>query len=194
MNTIHKYVTGGMAALMMSAGAFALSPSAAFAETQPPPTPAAKIDAAEREGHKLTKMLMRERKAAVAQGDRLRKAFEVQTKTERFIDTQAAAGKDVSALRTALAAYTVRINKAQIAHDKAKVTLRTHAGFSDTGEVTDREAAKQTVKSAGEDLRSAHQDLHGAGRDLRKAIKDWREANGLKAEPKQKPAKTPAKP
>ena len=43
MNSIHKFVTGGMAALMMSAGAFALNPSGAFAATpEAPPVPGAR--------------------------------------------------------------------------------------------------------------------------------------------------------
>ncbi len=193
MNSIHKFVTGGMAALMMSAGAFALNPSGALAATpEAPPVPGATAAPAKEkdaEGRGLTRLLMREKRALEAQGARLRKTAEVQTKTQRFIDAQAAAGKDVAPLRTALAAYTVRINQAQVDHDKAKATLVAHAGFSDTGEVTDRDAAKQTVKSAGADLKSAHAHLHGAGKDLAAAIKAWREANGLKPEPKETPVK-----
>ena len=193
MNSIHKFVTGGMAALMMSTGAFALNPSGAFAATpEAPPVPGATaVPAKEKDadGRGLTRLLMREKHALEAQGGHLRKAFEAQTKTQRFIDTQAAAGKDVAPLRTAMAAFTVRINRAQVDHDKAKATLAAHAGFDEAGKVTDRDAAKQTVKSAGEDLKKAHEHLHGAGKDLAKAIKDWREANGLKPEPKETPVK-----
>ena len=193
MNSIHKFVTGGMAALMMSAGAFVLNPSGAFAATpEAPPVPGATAvapDAKDAEGRGLTRLLMREKRALHAQGDRLRKAFEAQTKTQRFIDAQAAAGKDVAPLQTALAAYTVRINEAKADHDKAKATLTAHAGFSDSGEVIDRETARQTVKSAGEDLKKAHEHLDGAGKDLATAIKAWREANGLKSEPKEAPVK-----
>jgi hypothetical protein len=193
MNSIHKFVTGGMAALMMSAGAFALNPSGAFAATpEAPPVPGATAvapDAKDADGRGLTRLLLREKRALRAQGDRLRKAFEVQTHTQRFIDAQAAAGKDVTALRTALAAYTVRINQAQVDHDKAMATLAAHAGFDEAGKVTDRDAAKQTVKSAGEDLKKAHEHLDGAGKNLAKAIKEWREANGLKPEPKETPVK-----
>ncbi|MEO6061419.1 MAG: hypothetical protein ABIQ99_05725 [Thermoflexales bacterium] len=193
MNSIHKFVTGGMAALMMSAGAFALNPSGVFAATpEAPPVPGATVvapDAKDAEGRGLTRLLMREKRALHAQGERLRRTGEIQTRTQRFIDAQAAAGKDVAPLRIALATYTARINRAQVDHDKAKATLTAHAGFSDTGEVTDREAAKQTLKSAGADLKSSHEHLHGAGKDLAMAIKDWREANGLKPEPKETPVK-----
>ena len=193
MNSIHKFVTGGMAALMMSAGAFALNPSGAFAATpEAPPVPGSTLnapDARDAEGRGLTRLLIREKRAFEAQGARLRKTAEVQTRTQAFIDAQAAAGKDVAALRTALAAYTARVNEARVDHDKAGATLSAHAGFDDAGKVTDRDAAKQTVKSAGADLKSAHEHLQGAGKDLAKAIRDWRAANGLKPEPKETPAK-----
>ena len=41
----------------------------------------------------------------------------------------------------------------------------------------------------GEDLKKAHEHLDGAGKDLATAVKDWREANGLKPEPKETPVK-----
>lgn len=193
MNSIHKFVTGGMAVLMMSAGAFALNPSGAFAATpEAPPVPGATAvapDAKDAEGRGLTRLLIREKRALHAQTDRLRRATEVQTRTQRFIDTQAAAGKDVAPLRTALATYTERVAAAKVDHDKAKATLTAHAGFDEAGKVTDRDAAKQTVKSAGEDLKKAHEHLEGAGKDLATAIKAWREANGLKPEPKETPVK-----
>jgi hypothetical protein len=101
-------------------------------------------------------------------------------KAQARIDDWKNQGKDTTALETALTALKGQIAAAQAAHDQAADILAAHAGFDDSGKVTDREQARQTVREAGESLRDAQLDLKEARLDLLKAVRDWRKSNRLK--------------
>ena len=89
---------------------------------------------------------------------------------------------DALALEKALSDFKSKISDAKTEHDQGSSVLNAHAGFDDTGKVTDKEQARTTLKQTREHLRGAHLDLREGTRTLRLVIRDFRKAN--------KPAKT----
>jgi len=131
---------------------------------------------------RLARLYEREQHWLDLQADNLDHANEGVTRAQARIDGAASSalkgqGKDTAALEAALASIKEQVTAAQTAHDEAANILATHAGFDDSGKVTDREQARQTVRDAGDALRDAQLALKQARLDLLKAIHDWRKAN-----------------
>jgi len=164
-------VFGPVAALAMLAGFVFAPTSTAYADDGTAAAPGGKA---------LEKAYQRELKWLSIQQEHLNKAGEFTGKVQTFIDEQKAKGKDTSALEAALAAFNQQVAAAQGEHDNAASILSAHAGFDENGQVTNREAARETVKSAHEALANARKTLWQAERELRKALKDWRQANKSK--------------
>jgi hypothetical protein len=110
------------------------------------------------------------------QEKRLDGAGKIITRVEQVIDKATAAGKDVSAVKTALDAYKDAVSKAQGLHTAAGVILNMHAGFTD-GKVTDAVAAKATVKGVGAKQKEFAKTLKQAHNSLKDALKEWKESN-----------------
>jgi hypothetical protein len=125
----------------------------------------------------LENLLIRERLAFDDQTKRLQAANAVIDAAATWIDRLKAAGKDTSALDSALATYKTQIGAAQADHDAGGSVLSAHAGFGANGKVTDRKAALDTIKSAGKSLRQAHLTLVQSTLDFRTAVLNWRAAN-----------------
>ncbi len=167
-------VLTGVLALVVALGGLLLAPAApAYADTGTPPAP----NAGARVGERLARLYEREQHWLEVQADNLTRANEMVTRAQARIDELKGQGKDTTVLETALAALKEQIAEAQAAHDQAAGILAAHAGFDDTGKVTDREQARQTVTDAGDALRDAQLALKQAHLDLLKAIHDWRKAN-----------------
>jgi len=165
-------VFGPVAALAMLAGFVFAPTSTAYADDGMAIAPG--------DGKRLEAAFKAEQKWLSIQQEHLNKAGEFADKVQTFIDEQKAKGKDTSALEAALAAFNQQVAAAQGEHDNAASILSAHAGFDENGQVTNREAARETVKSAHEALANARKTLWQAERDLRKALKDWRQANKSK--------------
>jgi len=163
-------VFGAVAALAMLAGFVFTPTSTAYADDGMATAPGG--------GKRLEAAFKAEQKWLSIQQEHLNKAGEFADKVQTFIDEQK--GKDTSALEAALAAFNQQVAAAQGKHDNAASILSAHAGFDENGQVTNREAARETVKSAHEALANARKTLWQAERDLRKALKDWRQANKSK--------------
>jgi hypothetical protein len=159
---------GGMVLAMVTTLAVALGgllliPAApAYADTGTPPAPNAGVRIDER----LARLYGREQSWLKVQADNLTRANEMVAKAQARIDDWKNQGKDTTALETALTALKGQIAAAQAAHDQAADILAAHAGFDDSGKVTDREQARQTVRDAGESLRDVQLDLKEARLDL----------------------------
>ena len=149
-------------------------PSAVFAQTPEPPVPTA--DPA-RAAEKLEKLYEKEQKALQAQTDRLAKADGVPAKVQERINKLKEAGKDTAALEKALVMVKEKLALAHQKHDAAAAILGTHAGFDAAGKVTDREQARETLRTAGENLQQAHKALREGAAELRKASKETRKGN-----------------
>lgn len=101
-------------------------------------------------------------------------ADEVADFVQRWIDELAAGGEDVSGLQAALDAFEAKLAEAQGHYEAAKAVLDEHAGFDDEGKVTDREAARETLREVGRSLRDARRALKDGAIELRRAVRDWR--------------------
>lgn len=119
--------------------------------------------------------------------ERLGKGFEridaVVEKIQGRLDKAAANGRDVSAIQAALDAFEVAVEDALPIYESAAEIVNSHAGFDESGKVTDAAQAQETVKALGDKLKEIRQAMGGTYKALRQAIKAFREAN--------KPADTP---
>jgi hypothetical protein len=125
----------------------------------------------------LENFLKREQIALNDQGVRLKAADTVISTTQDWINNLKAAGKDTSALESALATYQTQVASAQSNHNAAAAVLAAPAGFDGSGKVTNTKTALQTVINAGKPLRQAHLTLVQSTIDFRTAVQNWRAAN-----------------
>ena len=107
----------------------------------------------------------------------------VASKAQTLIDKANAEGKDTYALVSALSVYKSQIGTAQSAHDSAAAILAAHAGFDDSGKVTDVETAHATLKSVRQTLKDGRESLRDGTREFRRAVRGWRKANKLDGPP-----------
>jgi hypothetical protein len=140
-----------------------------------PPTPSTSPAAARTAA--LEAQLKREQGWLTVQGNQLERAGQVAAKVQQYIDAQNAAGKDTSALASALAIFQSQIATAQSSHDAAAKKLNEHAGFDASGHVTDALQARQTLIDGQQLLWDGHHTLQQAALDLRVAIHTYRQAN-----------------
>ena len=174
-NLFKQVVASGVIVSALIGGA-SLAPSlAARAEqTNPPVVTAQAARPIVEKG--LARALKVELRIQDRQSKRLDGASKVVTKTQEIIDKATAAGKDVSALNTALDAYKDAVSKAKGIHEAAGDILNAHAGFAD-GKVTDKVAAKTTVTTAGAKQKEFAETFKQAHTSLKDALKEWKLAN-----------------
>ncbi len=176
-NTLtHKLTLG----LVTGAAAFGLAittASPAFAQDTTPPVNT--TQRAENRDTRLANTYQRLLNWEDRQALNLERAAEVATKAQAYIDEQKAAGRDTRGLEAALAGFNTARAEAQADHDAAAAVLATHAGFDDTGAVTDVNAARQTLIDANQNLASARLTMTAARLEMRAALADFRQANGL---------------
>lgn len=122
----------------------------------------------------LENLLLREKLALSNQQTRLELSHTVAETTQAYIDSQKSAGKDTTGLENALASFNQAALEAETANVAAANLLASPVGFDSNGQVTDREAARQTVHAAGQSLRQAHLAITSGTLDLRKAMQDYR--------------------
>ena len=108
------------------------------------------------------------------------------TKAQTRIDQLKAKGVDTSSLENALAAYQAALPAITAAHDSASQILTVHAGFDDSGSVTDVTQAKTTLESAKSALTDARSKMEAANQALKQALQSFKETH----QPKTKPTQT----
>ncbi len=94
---------------------------------------------------------------------------------DEFIQDEKAAGRDTSALETALANFRAKLNEAQTAHDQAAQTLNNKAGFDASGNVTDPAQARATLQSARQAMQTAADAMRDGRQAFQKAMRDYRQ-------------------
>jgi cytochrome c556 len=104
-------------------------------------------------------------------------------KVQERIDKAKAAGKDVSAVQTALDNFRAALKTAKPIYESMNGLINSHQGFDADGKVTDAEKAKSTLKDVRGKSKEIKAALGGTGKALRDALKKFREAN--------KPAQNP---
>jgi hypothetical protein len=92
-------------------------------------------------------------------------------------------GYDASAVQAALDAFTAVLPAARASNQQAAGILATHAGFDESGKVTDAAAAVETLRSLQAALKSAHDSMNGTGQALKDALRAFRDANRPPSQP-----------
>ena len=125
-------------------------------------------------GEVLENILLREQLALNNQENRLELSRSIAETTQVYIDNQKEKGKDTADLESALKAFNQSISEAETSHAEAASLLESPEGFDESGQVVDREAARNTVREAGQALRQTHWSLTNATLELRLAIQAYR--------------------
>jgi type IV secretory pathway VirB10-like protein len=125
----------------------------------------------------LALILQREENVSQRQQLHLTKASQVASKAQDLISKAQAKGVNVDDLVKALADFNAKLADAQKAHDQAVSILNAKNGFDSSGNVTDRQAAHQTLMDARDNLRQAHLSLANGVLTLRTAVLNWRIAH-----------------
>jgi len=99
------------------------------------------------------------------------------TRIQGLLDKAAAHGKDVSAVQSALDAFTAAAKDAKPIYESMHGIVNSHQGFDADGKVTDPEKAQETVKAMADKLKEIKTTMNGTGKALHEAIKAFREAN-----------------
>ncbi len=125
---------------------------------------------------RLSLLLERVQLAYESQGYRIDLAHRSAGLTQDWIDLLASEGHDTADLEAALSEFNRLVGEAEGYHDDAGAILANPAGFDADGNVTDRQQAVDTLRSAGQALRDSHRSLVDATITLRRAIQDYRQA------------------
>ena len=150
----------------------------------PPITPAPSQPSSE----KLQKAWAREQTIYARVGKILDGANNLISKIQARLDDAKTKGKDVSAVQTALDAFSAAVKNVQPIYMDLQTIIQSHSGFDASGNETDPTEALQTVqkfKSKSEEIRQA--GVGTAGKALREAIRAFRQAN-----PPATPAPSPS--
>ena len=100
------------------------------------------------------------------------------SKIQSKLDDAKSQGKDVSAVQTALDAFSAAVKNVQPTYSDMQKIVQSHSGFYASGNVTNPTQALQTVQSFNsyaEQIRQA--GVGEAGKALHEAIKAFRQAN-----------------
>ncbi len=119
-------------------------------------------------------------------GSFLDRSDDMIARLEEWLAKMKEQGKDTSAVETALANFEAALERVEPIHESAGAIIAAHAGFDESGKVTDAEQAQQTLKDLRAKSQEAKEAMDGAGKALREAVKAFREAN-RPAQPKTAP-------
>jgi hypothetical protein len=126
---------------------------------------------------RLENLFKREQIIINNQQTRLNLSNQVVTAAQTWISDLQAAGKDTSALETALANFQNGVAQAQSSFNSAKSVLDAHVGFDGSGKLTDATQALTTLVDAGRAERQFHLTITQATIDFRQAVRQYRQSN-----------------
>lgn len=154
---------------------FAL-PATSVAAQSPTPQPKTPQAAGARIDTRLARLYQAAQKLLDRQAKNLERADKFSAAVSNRIAKLKAAGKDTSAIETALDQFQKDVSQARQKHETAATLLAAHAGFDANGQVTDRAAARDTLKNVNSPLREAHKLIADAFKTVRQAFKQLRQA------------------
>ncbi len=166
---------GLLAAVIVVAAALFAFPAVTHAQGEGPTAPS---EGAPREPGPFA--LVRIEMNLSRQADRLYLSGRVIERTKAWIEALQKQGIDTADLEAALDDFITALEEAQSYHDEAQRIFDARAGFDEEGNVTDPEAARETIRGTLENMREANYVLSGATLELRMAIHELRGA--LRAE------------
>jgi hypothetical protein len=149
-----------IAALLLLIGAFGVAAAAERGPTTPPPANYAELE----QQYHLRQLQVRSLDELLKRDERR------STEIAKLIAYAKAAGKDTKALEQALATYRAKLGVARVAWYTAAATLKTHAGFSAAGKVTNPDQARATLKAATSALEQSYLAARSAEELLNKAM------------------------
>jgi len=176
MSKTEKTLRGILVACIIAVLAMVVAPvePAAARTVSDPGTPPAPT---EMRGWRLERIWARQQRAHDRMGFLFDHVEQRINRAQELIDRAASNGKDISALQSALDAFTRAVQDARPSYESAKGIIASHAGFDANGTVTDVEIAATTVKDMAEKLEAVRSTLLPAMRDLRDALRAFRDAN-----------------
>ncbi len=126
---------------------------------------------------RLEKVWTRLQQAYQVQEERLGKADDFIARVQTLITKAQEKGYDTLAIQSALDEFAAAIPAAESAHETGATIIAAHTGFDESGKVTDRQSALETVKALGQVLKQAHAAMGGTGQALREALRAFRDAH-----------------
>jgi hypothetical protein len=181
---LRKCLTMGMlAVLLVGAIAFAFPGGSAAAQAPTPTIPGAPPQPKdgqamlEKAGLRLEKAYQLQQRMLNRQAQHFKRADAAIGKIENMLEKAKANGKNTASVEAVLAQLKAKEVEAKKLHEDAANILKSHTGFDANGKVTDREAARETLKGAGENMKESRTFFGEAWKALREAVKSWREAN-----------------
>jgi hypothetical protein len=169
INALTQKTLFALLVVVIALAAFPVAGAAAM-EGEPPQVDPARLE----EGYdKLVEWYNR-------QSEWMGKADTTVAKTQTWIDKATARGLDASAVQSALDNFAALYPDARVYNQQAGAILSTHAGFDDSGNVTDPAAAIETLRSLQAALKAGYDTMGGenhAGVALREAVKAFLDAN-----------------
>jgi hypothetical protein len=159
MTRITRWITLTLTALLLLLGTFGVAAAAEHGAT-PPKTNYAELE----QQYHLRQQQLRSLNEMITRDEH--RTAEVAT----LIARAKAEGKNTAALERALAMYRSKLGAARTAWYTAAATLKTHAGFSDAGKVTNADRARATLKTAGSALEKSYLTARSAEELLNKAL------------------------
>lgn len=99
------------------------------------------------------------------------------SKVQELINTAAAQGLDVSSLEDALATFQNSMSSVYSEHQNAANIISGHNGFDASGNISDRQSARETVMNTRRALGNAHMTMTQASWALRDALNAWKNLN-----------------
>jgi DNA-binding transcriptional MerR regulator len=174
-----------LVAVIAALGLAALPVTSAFAlgagdETKPP------VDATQANDQQLENAWARLQRIYEREGNLMVRAEQFSSRIQNLIDRLNEKGFDTSGIQAALDAFEADLKDAHPTYEGAKGIINAHKGFDDTGRLTDRDLATETIQSLHDKMKEVRDTLGEPFKTLREAIKTFREAN--------RPAGAPAAP
>jgi hypothetical protein len=162
-------------AVIAAIGLSALPFVSAYAQSaNPPVTP----NAGQPSSDRLQAAWAKEQTVYARIGKLLDRANTVISKIQARLVKEQAKGKDVSAVQTALTAFSTAIKNVQPIYAQMQTIIQTHAGFDASGNVTDPTQARQTVQDFHAQVTQFRQlGLKAARQALHDALQAFRQSN-----------------
>lgn len=94
-----------------------------------------------------------------------------------YIDRVNSGGQDIEKLQAELNYFKSQVKEARKPLQLAQLTIATHYGIDEKGEIYSVKSTRQTIKVASQSLAKAHRLLSDAVKDMQQDWRDWQSAN-----------------